>query len=130
MTNAPDTLAITRQLEADHGLEHEHAAATVTAVQALTAHLASKADLEVLRGELRSEMSELRGELRSEMSELRGELRSEMGSLRGEMGTLRGEMQALAREQLKWMASGFFALGALLLGLAGLLVAVLLSGAA
>ena len=119
MTNAPDTLAITRQLEADHGLEHEHAAATVTAVQALTAHLASKADLEVLRGELRSEMSELRGELRSEM-----------GSLRGEMGTLRGEMQALAREQLKWMASGFFALGALLLGLAGLLVAVLLSGAA
>ena len=112
MTNAPDTLAITRQLEADHGLEHEHAAATVTAVQALTAHLASKADLEVLRGELRSEMSELRGELRSEM------------------GSLRGEMQALAREQLKWMASGFFALGALLLGLAGLLVAVLLSGAA
>lgn len=112
MTNAPDTLAITRQLEADHGLEHEHAAATVTAVQALTAHLASKADLEALRGELRSEMSELRGELR------------------GELGTLRGEMQALAREQLKWMASGFFALGALLLGLAGLLVAVLLSGAA
>ena len=87
-------------------------AATVTAVQALTAHLASKADLEALRGELRSEMSELRGELR------------------GEMGTLRGEMQALAREQLKWMASGFFALGALLLGLAGLLVAVLLSGSA
>ena len=115
MTNAPDTLAITRQIEADHGLEHEHAAATVTAVQALTAHLASKADLEALRGELRSEMSELRGE---------------MGTLRGEMGTLRGELQALAREQLKWMASGFLALGALLLGLAALLVAVLLSGAA
>ena len=94
MTNAPDTLAITRQLEADHGLEREHAAATVTAVQALTTHLASKADLEALRGELR------------------------------------GEMQALAREQLKWMASGFLALGALLLGVAALLVAVLLSGAA
>lgn len=44
-------------------------------------HLATRADVENLRGELRGEMSELRGE---------------MGGLRGEMTGLRGEVRLLA----------------------------------
>lgn len=55
-------------------------------------HLATRADVASLRGELRGEMTGLRGELRGEMSELRGE----MGGLRGEMTGLRGEVRLLA----------------------------------
>lgn len=44
-------------------------------------HLATRADVASLRGELRGEMSELRGE---------------MGGLRGEMTGLRGEVRLLA----------------------------------
>lgn len=50
--------------------------------------VATRADLTLLRDELRGEMSMLRSELRGEMSELRGE----MGELRGEVGELRGGM--------------------------------------
>jgi hypothetical protein len=63
-----------------------------------TDQLATRDDLALLRGDLRSEMAELRGELRSEMAELRGELRSEMAELRGEMGELRGDMGGLRGE--------------------------------
>ena len=85
------------------------------ALSHITANLATKADLQLLRsemrelaaslsgemaefrGEMRGEMSELRGEMRIEMSELRGEMRSEMSGLRGEMRSeisgLRGEVR-------------------------------------
>ena len=49
-------------------------------------HLATRADVENLRGELRAEITELRGELRGEMSGLRGE----MNGLRGEVRLLAG----------------------------------------
>ena len=82
-------------------------------------HLATKADLAAMRGDIRTEMAELRGELRAdnatlrgemttdnaklrgelkdEISNLRSELKDEIGSLRGELkgeiGSLRGELK-------------------------------------
>jgi hypothetical protein len=57
---------------------------------------ATKADLSMLRTELREEMGTLRTELREEMGTLRTELRGEMGTLRTElreeMGTLRNDL--------------------------------------
>ncbi len=50
--------------------------------------LATKADLEILRRELRAEMGELRGE---------------MGVLRGEMGGLRGEIKTDLASNLRLM---------------------------
>jgi hypothetical protein len=91
--------------------------------------LATKGDLDVLRGELRGEIGGLRGEigglrgeigeLRGEIGELRGEMHGEIGALRGEIGELRGEMHgeigALRGElksdiahQTKWLATIVF----------------------
>lgn len=73
----------------------------------IIANLATKADLQLLRSEmkglaasLRGEMAEFRGEMRGELSafraELLGEMRSEFAELRGEMRSeisgLRGDM--------------------------------------
>ena len=49
---------------------------------------ATKADLDGLRLELRTEMADLRGELRTEMADLRGDLRVEMAGLRAEMAEM------------------------------------------
>lgn len=78
-------------------------------------NLATKADLQLLRSEmrelaaaLRGEMAEFRGEMRgelkafraellgemrSEISELRGEMRSEMSEMRGEMGSMYSRLE-------------------------------------
>ena len=56
-------------------------------------HLATKADVESLRGEineLRVRMDALAAELRGEMNSLRAELRGEMKGLRGEVRLLAG----------------------------------------
>ena len=47
--------------------------------------VATRTDLAMLAGGLRSEMSVLASELRGEIAELRGEVRGEMAELRGEM---------------------------------------------
>ena len=41
-------------------------------------HVATKADISDLRGELRTEIAALRGELKTEISDLRNELKSEL----------------------------------------------------
>ena len=71
-------------------------------------HLATKADLERLRGDLQREMEQMRGDLQREMEQMRGDLQREMeqmrGGLQGEMermrGDLRGEMQAMENRLL------------------------------
>lgn len=83
-----------RQL-VDAGFSREHAEAVVLAVGELAAHLATKADLEIAKSELRTEMAELGGQLRGEMAELKSELRAEMSELKSE---LRGEMAELKTE--------------------------------
>ena len=79
--------------------------------------------------EVRAEMAELRTEMRTEMSDLRGELRTEMAGLRTEMGTelsdQRGELKAEMAElraDLNRMGSR---LAGLLVGVAGVLTAVM-----
>ena len=60
--------------------------------------LATKADVALVRADLRAEMADLRAELRAEMADLRAELRAEMAELRGD---LRAEMQAAFAEQTR-----------------------------
>lgn len=65
------------------------------------AEVATRADLTLLRSELRGEMADLRGEFRMDMGRLRqdfGELRGDFGELRGEFGELRGEFGVLRGE--------------------------------
>ena len=51
----------------------------IVRIDAVVPHLATKAEMASLRGEMRSEMESLRGEMRSEMQALRGELRVGLG---------------------------------------------------
>ena len=102
----------------------------------LEERLALRVDL--VRSDLRSEMSDLRVELKSEMhgvrgefaelrgefAELRGEVRGEIGALRGDMGELKayvatevGGIRAEIGAQTKLL---FFALVTSILGIAGL----------
>lgn len=60
--------------------------------------VATKADLTLLRDELRGEMSMLRSELRGEMSKLRGE----MGELRGGMGHLEARLSTQMSTQTRY----------------------------
>ena len=46
------------------------------------AHLATKADLERVRGELKAEIESLRGELKSNIETLRGEVKALAGSFK------------------------------------------------
>lgn len=60
--------------------------------------VATKADLTLLRNELRGEMGELRGE----MSMLRSELRGEIGELRGETGHLEARLSTQMATQTRY----------------------------
>ena len=66
---------------------------------------ATKDDVAVLGGALRTEMADLRGELRADMADLRGELKADMADLRGELRTgladLRSDMNARAAESVR-----------------------------
>lgn len=48
-------------------------------------HLATKADLAELRGDIRTEMAELRGELRADNATLRGDMTTDNAKLRGDL---------------------------------------------
>ena len=60
-------------------------------------HLATKADLAELRGDIRTEMAELRGELRADNATLRGEMTTDNANLRSELrdeiGNVRSEVK-------------------------------------
>ena len=60
-------------------------------------HLATKADVETLRSEMRSEIAKVNSEIaktNGAISELRGEMHSEIGRTNNEIGGLRGEMHS------------------------------------
>ena len=60
-------------------------------------HLATKADLAELRGDIRTEMAALRGELRADNATLRGEMTTDNANLRSELrdeiGNVRSELK-------------------------------------
>lgn len=86
--------------------------------------VATKADLELLRTELRGEIAELRGEMLGQMAELRGEmaeLRGEMVELHGEMVGLRGELHL---EMARLARHVVFTVAALMLAQIGVVAAL------
>ena len=79
----------------------------VAALEELQNHLATKDDLEKLRGDMQTNMERLRGDmqadmerLRGDMERLRGDMQADTERLRGDMERLRGDMQA-DRERLR-----------------------------
>ena len=70
-------------------------------------HVATKAGLENIRGELKAGIEATRGELKAEIETLRGELKADIEATRGELKadieTLRGEVRALAGSFRVWI---------------------------
>ena len=76
MTSAADRLHLYEHAKETWG--ERPARSLMELLPADPSQFATKDDVRVLGGELRSEMAELRGELRTEMAEFRGEIRAEL----------------------------------------------------
>ena len=56
-------------------------------------HVATKAGLENVRGELKADIEALRGELKADIEATRGELKADIETLRGEVRALAGSFR-------------------------------------
>ena len=63
----------------------------------LSGELATKKDIEQLRGEVKTDNVRLRGELRADILQLRGELKTDIDQLRGELNTRMGRMEVMMK---------------------------------
>ena len=89
-------------------------------------HLASKADLAALRGEVKADLADLRGELKADTAELQGELKADTADLRGDLkaaiASLEMRMTVVENRFSKWMVvMQFLSLGAILGGVAAMI---------
>ena len=73
----------------------------VSSIEGAYDHLATKADLQELRGDLNTAVEELRGDLNTAVERLRGDLRTEMETIRGD---LVAQMRATEIRTIKWVA--------------------------
>jgi hypothetical protein len=94
----------------------QDAARMIAEVVPPTRDLATKADVETLRAEMRTEFASVRGEMRTEFAGVRGEMREGFALVRAEMHADRVSL-------LKWMIGMFVPVW---LGSWGTVVAVLL----
>ena len=119
MSVAFDTLRAARKLRDEGGFDERQAAILVdTFAEGMGETLATKADLEVLRGDLEKTEASLRGELEKTEASLRGDLET----LRSELGktetALRGEMRELEQRMT-------IRLGAMMVGAVALIVVLI-----
>ena len=96
-------------------------------------HVATKADIASVRGELKAEIAALRGELktdiadvRTEIAATRGELKTDIADVKTEVAALRGElkveMHRLNAKMHRWM---YGLLGSIVLtAISGILVGI------
>jgi hypothetical protein len=88
-----DTLKMAQRLEAAGFSGTQAAGASEALAEALLgADLATKADINALRSEMKGELGSLRSEMKGESSSLRAEMRSENALLRGDIELLRRDM--------------------------------------
>jgi DNA-binding transcriptional MerR regulator len=90
---AIDTLKVARRLR-EAGFSEPQAEAVVVAVQEATAagDLATKADLDAVRTELKAEIAEFRAELKAEIADLRSELRQSELRLEAKLESIKADI--------------------------------------
>ena len=97
----------------------------VATLEEQQSHLATKEDLERLRGDMHTSMERLRGDMHADMERLRGDMQASMEKLRGDM---QADMERLRAEMLvtveraqtnatRWMVGA-------MIGTAGLAVSI------
>ncbi len=94
---------------------------SVAEIRAVLPHLATKADLNALRAELKDEISSARAETQSVRTEVQG-VRTEVAAVRGEMRSevnlLRADMNSMETRMIRWMIGTVIATTALAFSMA------------
>ena len=118
---AYDTLGTSRELEAA-GMERRQAEAVATAIARREGNLATKSDLNLLRTELKSDISKVESnvakvesdiakvesdiaKVESDISSLRTEVKSDISSLRTEVKSDISEVRSEMKAQFRWAIS-------------------------
>jgi len=115
-----DTLRLARTLR-EKGFSPEQADGIAEALSTATHEdLATKADVTMLRAELKTDIAELkadiaelRSELKTDIAELRSELKTDIAELKGEIAAVKADLETdiadIKADILKWMvgAIGF-----------------------
>ena len=111
---AYDTLGTSRELEAA-GMERGQAEAVAIAIARREGNLATKSDLNLLRTELKSDISEVKSDIakvksdiariESDISSLRTEVKSDISSLRAEVKSDNSEIRSDMKAQFRWVIS-------------------------
>ena len=115
MSVAFDTLRAARRLRDEAGFDERQAGVLVdTFAEGMTETLATKADVDALRGDLEKTETALRAEL----GVLRADLEKTEASLRADLGLLRGQMRELEQRMT-------IRLGAMMVGAVALIVALI-----
>ena len=97
-----DTLKAMESLR-ESGFEETQARAVVdTFKDAVGGSVATKIDLQEVKGELQTEIQEVKSELRAEIQEVKGELQAEIQEVRTELQEVKGELQV----EIKAVESG------------------------
>ena len=137
MSVAFDTLRAARRLRDEAGFDERQAGVLVdTFAEGMTETLATKADVEALRGDLEKTEASLRGDLEKTEASLRADLEKTEASLRAELGVLRGDLEkteaslradlGLLRGQMRELEQRMtIRLGAMMVGAVALIVALI-----
>ena len=73
----------------------------VSSIEGAYDHLATKADVQELRGDMNTAVQELRGDMNAAVQELRGDMNAAIERLRGDMMV---EIRASEVRMIKWVA--------------------------
>ena len=73
----------------------------VSSIEGAYDHLATKADVQELRGDMNAAVEGLRGDMNTAIERLRGDLRTEMEMMRGD---LLSEIRTSETRMIKWVA--------------------------
>ena len=118
-----DTLQMRRRMR-EAGFPEEQADAVTEGIANIVAgELATKEDLRELRTEMLDKFAEVRGEIAEVKSEIAG-LRRELAGLRGELADLKVSIADFKTSIVKWVVG---LVAAMLLGFAGMTVAVMVT---
>ena len=73
----------------------------VSSIEGAYDHLATKADVQELRGDMNAAVQELRGDMNTAVQELRGDMNTAVQELRGDLVV---EIRAAEVRMIKWVA--------------------------
>ena len=113
-----DTHRFVKNLTANGFTETQAEALADEHAHLLNSNLATKADLEKLKGDLQVEIERVKGDLQADLEKLKGNLQVEIGTIKAELEV---KIEASKTDLLKWMLTAMIAQTGLIVALIRLL---------